>query len=113
MIVKLLTERHLEFLNLKRGCRGSSESRLSKCQFVGSPMSRLSFDLSFISDDYKLLPKYQEIMRLILQFNIFLKNSEQKNTKIYYLHFIYSTLLTFCIAVFMAFFNVITLLYIV
>ena len=26
MIVKLLTERHLEFLSLKRGCRGSSES---------------------------------------------------------------------------------------
>ena len=26
MIVKLLTERHLEFLSLKGGCRGSSES---------------------------------------------------------------------------------------
>ena len=26
MIVKLLTEHHLEFLNLKGGCRGSSES---------------------------------------------------------------------------------------
>ena len=26
MIVKLLTERHLEFLSLKRGCTGSSES---------------------------------------------------------------------------------------
>ena len=26
MIVKLLTEHHLEFLSLKRGCRGSSES---------------------------------------------------------------------------------------
>ena len=25
MSVKLLTERHLEFLSLKRGCRGSSE----------------------------------------------------------------------------------------
>ena len=28
MIVKLLTEHHLEFLSLKRGCRGSSESTL-------------------------------------------------------------------------------------
>ena len=28
MIVELLTEHHLEFLNLKRGCRGSSESTL-------------------------------------------------------------------------------------
>ena len=26
MTVKLLTEHHLEFLNLKGGCRGSSES---------------------------------------------------------------------------------------
>ena len=28
MIVKLLTEHHLEFLSLKGGCRGSSESTL-------------------------------------------------------------------------------------
>ena len=30
MIVKLLTEHHLEFLNLKAGCRGLSESTLIK-----------------------------------------------------------------------------------
>ena len=30
MIVKLLTEHHLEFLNLKGGFRGSSESTLVK-----------------------------------------------------------------------------------
>ena len=30
MIVKLLTEHHLEFLRLKGGCRGSSESTLAK-----------------------------------------------------------------------------------
>ena len=30
MIEKLLTERHLEFLSLKEGCRGSSESTLVK-----------------------------------------------------------------------------------
>ena len=30
MIVKLLTEHHLECLSLKRGCRGSSESTLVK-----------------------------------------------------------------------------------
>ena len=30
MIVKLLTERHLEFLTLKGGCTGSSESTLVK-----------------------------------------------------------------------------------
>ena len=34
MIVKLLTEHHLEFLSLKGGCRGSSESthvKMSNC----------------------------------------------------------------------------------
>ena len=30
MIVKLMTEHHLEFLSLKGGCRGSSESTLVK-----------------------------------------------------------------------------------
>ena len=30
MIVKLLTEHYLEFLSLKEGCRGSSESTLVK-----------------------------------------------------------------------------------
>ena len=30
MIVKLLTEHHLEFLSLKGGCRGSSQSTLVK-----------------------------------------------------------------------------------
>ena len=30
MIVKLLTEQHLEFLGLKGGCRGSSEAILVK-----------------------------------------------------------------------------------
>ena len=30
MIVKLLTEHNLEFLSLKGGCRGSSESKIVK-----------------------------------------------------------------------------------
>ena len=30
MIIKLLTEHHLEFLSLKGGCRGSLESTLVK-----------------------------------------------------------------------------------
>ena len=41
MIVKLLTEHHLEFLSLKGGCRGLSESTLVKCQLVGNLMPRL------------------------------------------------------------------------
>ena len=38
MIVKLLTEHHLEFLSLKGGCRGSSESTHVKCHIVGNLM---------------------------------------------------------------------------
>ena len=45
MIVKLLTEHHLEFLSLKGGCRGSSESTLVKLLEIscrGSIMSQFS-----------------------------------------------------------------------
>ena len=38
MIVKLLTEHHLEFLSLKGGYRGSSESTVVKFQIVGNLM---------------------------------------------------------------------------
>ena len=38
---KLQTEHHLEFLSLKLGCTGSSESTLVKCHFVGNHVSRL------------------------------------------------------------------------
>ena len=42
MAVKLLTEQYLEFLSLKGGCTGSSESiYMSKCHNVGNHMSRL------------------------------------------------------------------------
>ena len=40
---KLQTENHLEFLSLKGGCTGSSESSSSKCHIVGNHMSRLSY----------------------------------------------------------------------
>ena len=43
MIVKLLTERHLEFLSLKGGCRGSSSLHLSNCEIVGNLMPRLKY----------------------------------------------------------------------
>ena len=36
MIVELLAEHHLEFLSLKGGCRGSSESSLVKISWRGS-----------------------------------------------------------------------------
>ena len=37
MIVKLLTEHHLEFLSLKGGCRDSSESTLVKMSHCWKP----------------------------------------------------------------------------
>ena len=43
MSVKLLTERHLEFLSLNEGCRGSSEYTLVKYHIVGNHVSRLIF----------------------------------------------------------------------
>ena len=36
MILKLLTEHHLEFLSLKVGCRGSPKSIMSKCHILGN-----------------------------------------------------------------------------
>ena len=39
--VKLLTEYHLEFLSLKGGCAGSSESTLVKMSIVGNLIRRL------------------------------------------------------------------------
>ena len=41
MSVKLLTEQDLEFLGLKGGCTGSSESTHVKCHIVGNHMSQL------------------------------------------------------------------------
>ena len=43
MIVKLLTEHHLEFLSLKGGCRSLSESTLVNCQIVENLMPQLIF----------------------------------------------------------------------
>ena len=43
MIVKLLTEQHLEFLSLTGGCREARPSlHLSKCQIVGNLMQQLN-----------------------------------------------------------------------
>ena len=47
MIVKLLTEHHLKFLSLKRGCRGSSESTHVKYHTVGNLMHWL-FNVDFL-----------------------------------------------------------------
>ena len=48
MIVILLTEHNLEFLSLKRGCRGPSESTLVKSLIVGNLMHWLKFIIIII-----------------------------------------------------------------
>ena len=42
MIVKLLTEHHLQFLSLKGGCSGSSESTHVKMRHCWNLMPRLN-----------------------------------------------------------------------
>ena len=44
MSVKLLTEHHLEFVSLKGGCTGSSESTLVKIPHCWKSMSRLNYN---------------------------------------------------------------------
>ena len=43
MIVKLLTEHHLEFLSLKKAAEARQRPHLSKCQIVGNLMPRLNY----------------------------------------------------------------------
>ena len=57
MIDKLLTENHLEFLSLKGGCRGSSESTLVKMphcwkSHAMAQMSLKVFAMSMLKDIY-------------------------------------------------------------
>ena len=47
MIVKLLTEHHLEFRSLKGGCRGSSESTLLKTPNCWKSLATAHIDLRF------------------------------------------------------------------
>ena len=69
MSVKLLTEHHLEFLSLKGGCTGSSESTLVKmphCWKSHVPAQLyITFDISF---DY--------------QFHMFLSSTARNNSEI-------------------------------
>ena len=52
MIVKLLTEHHLEFLSLKEEAQTCLSLHLSKCQIVGNLMPRLIFQLICLSPSY-------------------------------------------------------------
>ena len=75
MTVKLLTEQHLEFLSLKGGCTGSSESTLSKCHIVGNLMHWLNYHKI-----RKAFSKfYHEYSELIVKCNIGLKTLLQQD----------------------------------
>ena len=50
MIVKLLTEHHLEFLSLKGGCRGSSESTLVKISNCWKSHAAAHLQVLYVSD---------------------------------------------------------------
>ena len=84
MIVKLLTEQHLEFLRLKEAAQARIGLHLSKCHIVGIHMSRLnynrrktigkwlkSFFLTFllsISTTMQVAPTQLKIMTLCVRF---------------------------------------------
>ena len=54
MIVKLLTEHHFEFLSLKGGCRGSSESTLVKMSNCWKFHAAAQFIMSVLGTGYEL-----------------------------------------------------------
>ena len=56
MIVKLLTEHHVECLSSKEGYRGSSESTLVKCQIVGKLLEISCRLINFRKHGYKMGP---------------------------------------------------------
>ena len=55
MIIKLLTEHHLEFLSLNGGCRGSSESAHVKNHIVGNLMHWLNLIITSNADTDEVL----------------------------------------------------------
>ena len=60
MIVKLLTEHYLEFLSLKGGCRGSSESTLVKMSYCMKYHA-----LAQILSEIRLMPEKQPLFPLM------------------------------------------------
>ena len=62
-IVKLLTERHLEFLSLKGGCTGSSESTLVKMSncWKSHALAHLVLNKAMITVSIHCAPEMSEI----------------------------------------------------
>ena len=82
MIVKLMTEHHLEFLSLTGGCRGSSESTLVKmsncwkCQAAAQFLHAILIAIGFAADCKALhfrcccppVPRFIEDLASVLMF---------------------------------------------
>ena len=76
MIVKLLTEYHLEFLSLKGGCRGSSEStlvKMSNCWKSHAAAQILNTDTILILFELRL-----EVPVMLGRFPVFLISTSKK-----------------------------------
>ena len=67
MIVKLLTEPHLEFLSLTRGCRGSSESTLVKMSdcWQSHATAQIEFKCHKTVDSFSLISNCFNSFKLI------------------------------------------------
>ena len=62
MIFKLLTEHHLDFLSLKGGCRGSSESTHAKMPHCWK--SHALVQLLYLKDHYLILLNFDNLNHL-------------------------------------------------
>ena len=62
MIVKLLTEHHLEFLSLKGGCRGSSESTLVKMSNCWKSHAAAQIQLTLNTLRLKVCKSFRQIL---------------------------------------------------
>ena len=65
MIVKLLTEHHFEFLSLKGGCRGSSESTHVKMPHCWKSHATAQLFLIFNECEKTVLLYYQRHVEMI------------------------------------------------
>ena len=66
MIVKLLTEHHLEFLSLKGGCRGYSESTLVKMANCWKSHATAQIILSKAVLYFELLFSWRSVLAIVI-----------------------------------------------